>query len=406
MYWKMRSRLGLALFVLFLIASIALGQTEASSDLVTDDATMARLRVAYVVYGGPNVDVLLNGEIAMNPGQPQANIPCCQVTGYIYLPPETYSVAVVPSGQAIEEAILGPLEVTLEAGHRYTVVMMGQKEDPSLTPLIINETAVVQEVSTDPSQTIMILVNNIAGAETLSITFDGQGPRDAPYGGFAAAPIPFGPERYIEVSANGGKDIVETEQWDASSDTETPGSDFMHLRFGRFPGTWGVDHGDTEGAGVSELNALEFLQGFSGLGAQQEGHVLSFDTFLRAVEIAGLTDMLTTGGPFLMYVPTDEAFAALPEGRLDALMADPEALAELLRYHIVEGYSPPGSLSGVVYGTVDRSLTNMMGADLRLFVFDGTLYINGIAQGGLQRYQVANGTFVRPVTTVLLPPAP
>jgi hypothetical protein len=63
------------------------------------------------------------------------------------------------------------------------------------------------------------------------------------------------------------------------------------------------------------------------------------------------------------------------------------------------------SLSGKVYGTVDRTLTNMMGSGLRLFVFDDTLYINGIAQGGLQRYQTANGTFVRPVTTVLLPPA-
>ena len=378
-----------------------LAQTNAAPEVVTNDATMARLRVAYIVYGGPNVDVLVNGEIAMNPGQPQANIPCCQVSGYVYLTPGTYSLAVVPTGEGTDEALLGPLNVTVEAGHRYTVAPMGQLEDASITPLVIDETAVVQKVRMSPEQSIMILVNNLAGAETLSITFDGQGPQNAPYRGFAAAPTPFGPERYIEVSANDGRDIVETEQWDASSDTEQPYSDFMHLRFGRFPGSWGVDHSDTEGITVSDLDALMFLQSFSGLGVQQEGHVLSFDTFLEAVEAAGLTEIFTTGGPYLMYVPTDEAFAALPEGKLDALMADPEALADLLRYHLIEGYYPPGSLSGEAYGTVDRTLTNLMGTDLRLFAFDNTFYLNGIAQGGLQRYQVANGTFVRPITSVL-----
>jgi hypothetical protein len=391
-------------FVMLVLCSVALGQTEASIGAVTNDATMARLRVAYIVYGGPNVDVFVNGEIAMNPGQPQTNIPCCQVTGYMYLTPGTYNVAVVPTGKGIEEALIGPLNVAVEAGHRYTIAAMGQVEDEILTPLIIDETAVVQEVRTSPEQSIMILVNNLAPTQTISLTFDGQGPQDVPYGGFGAAPLPLGPERYIEVTANNGNDIVETHQCDATCDTETPGEDFMHLRFGRIPGTWGEDHGDTEGVGVSELNALEFLQGFSGLGVQQEGHILSFDTFLRAVEIAGLTEMLTTSSPFLMFVPTDESFANVPKGQLDALIAAPETLADWLRYHIIEGYHPPGSLSGELYGTVDRTLTNMMGVNLRLFTFGDTFYINSIAQGGLQRYQVANGKFVRPITTVLLPP--
>lgn len=389
--------------VLALNLLVPFGLAQADLAAVTDDATMARLRVAHVVYGGPNVDVLLNGVVAMNPGQPQANIHCCQVSGYLYLEPGSYSLAVVPTGEAIEAAILGPLELRLEAGRRYTVAMMGQREDASLTPLVIDETAAVREVRTDPNQTINIFVNNLAGTETLSVTFDGHGPRDAPYGGFAVAALPFGPERYIEVTANGGRDIVEAEQWDAESDTEIPGIDFMHLRFGRFPGTWGVDHGDTEGIGVSTLNALTFLQGFSGLGAQEEGRELSFDTFLEAVERAGLAEMLMTGGPFLLYVPTDEAFANMPADRLEQLMADPEALARWLRYHIVPGYHPPGSLSGEVYGTVDRKLSTLTGATLRPFVFGDTLYINGIPQGSLQRYQVANGSFVRPVTTVLEP---
>lgn len=400
----MKRKLASVVFPLWLMLSLALAQTDAATEAVTSDATMARLRVAYIVFNGPKVDVLLDGKVAMNPGQPQANIPCCQVTGYLYLTPGTYNVAVVPTGKGIDEALIGPLDILLEAGHRYTLATMGQVEDASLTPLVIDETDAVQEVRTSPEQSVMILVNNIAGAETLSITFDGQGPQNAPYGGFAAAPIPFGPERYIEVAANGGRDVIEAEQWGAGSDTETPGDSFMHLRFGHLPGVWGMDHGDTQGTGVSDLDALAFLQGFSGLGVQQEGHVLSFDTFLRAVETAELTEMLETSGPFLMFVPTDEAFAALPEDRLSALLADRDALADFLRYHIVGGYYPPGSFSGEVYGTVDRTLENLTGAPLRLFAFGDTFYINGTAQGGLQRYEVVNGTFVRPVTTVLLPP--
>jgi hypothetical protein len=153
----MKNKLVSVMFVLCLMSSVALGQTNTATAVVTDDATMARLRVAYIVINGPNVDVLINGEIAMNPGQPQANIPCCQVTGYVYLTPGTYSVAVVPTGQAIEEAILGPLDVAVDAGHRYTIATIGQLEDTSRTPLIIDETVVVQEVRTSPEQSIMIL---------------------------------------------------------------------------------------------------------------------------------------------------------------------------------------------------------------------------------------------------------
>jgi uncharacterized surface protein with fasciclin (FAS1) repeats len=52
--------------------------------------------------------------------------------------------------------------------------------------------------------------------------------------------------------------------------------------------------------------------------------------------------MLETGGPYVVFPPTDEAFADLPKNQLDALMADPKVLADVLRYHIVEGFYPRG----------------------------------------------------------------
>ena len=63
----------------------------------------------------------------------------------------------------------------------------------------------------------------------------------------------------------------------------------------------------------------------------------TFTTLVAAVEAAGLVDVLKGEGPFTVFAPTDEAFAALPEGTVEGLLADPEALAAILTYHVVAG---------------------------------------------------------------------
>ncbi|HZP88921.1 MAG TPA: fasciclin domain-containing protein [Burkholderiales bacterium] len=60
-----------------------------------------------------------------------------------------------------------------------------------------------------------------------------------------------------------------------------------------------------------------------------------FSTFLQALEAAGLTDMLKQPGQYTVFVPTDEAFAQLPAGKLDTLLKDRAQLKQLLAYHIV-----------------------------------------------------------------------
>jgi uncharacterized surface protein with fasciclin (FAS1) repeats len=60
-----------------------------------------------------------------------------------------------------------------------------------------------------------------------------------------------------------------------------------------------------------------------------------FNTFLRAVEVAGLKDTLAGDGPFTVFMPTDDAFAKLPDSQLDALLKNPEKLKQVLGMHIV-----------------------------------------------------------------------
>ena len=63
----------------------------------------------------------------------------------------------------------------------------------------------------------------------------------------------------------------------------------------------------------------------------------SFKTLLAAVEAAGLSGALSGEGPFTVFAPTDEAFAALPEGTIESLLKDKKKLASILTYHVVDG---------------------------------------------------------------------
>jgi uncharacterized surface protein with fasciclin (FAS1) repeats len=60
-----------------------------------------------------------------------------------------------------------------------------------------------------------------------------------------------------------------------------------------------------------------------------------FTTLLDAITVAGLTDVLTAAGTFTVFAPTDDAFARLPAGALDGLVADPAALRALLLDHVL-----------------------------------------------------------------------
>ena len=63
----------------------------------------------------------------------------------------------------------------------------------------------------------------------------------------------------------------------------------------------------------------------------------SFTTLAKALEAAGLVETLKGPGPFTVFAPTDEAFAKLPAGTLEALLADKARLTKVLTYHMVPG---------------------------------------------------------------------
>ena len=83
-----------------------------------------------------------------------------------------------------------------------------------------------------------------------------------------------------------------------------------------------------------------------------------FDTLVAAVQAAGLVDTLKSDGPFTVFAPTDEAFAALPEGTVETLLMEEnrDQLVAVLTYHVVPGQVMSTDLSdGMMAATVQGS---------------------------------------------------
>lgn len=63
----------------------------------------------------------------------------------------------------------------------------------------------------------------------------------------------------------------------------------------------------------------------------------TFKTLVAAVTEAGLVETLSGTGPFTVFAPSDEAFAKLPAGTVEALLKDKAKLTSILTYHVVPG---------------------------------------------------------------------
>ena len=124
----------------------------------------------------------------------------------------------------------------------------------------------------------------------------------------------------------------------------------------------------------------------------------SFETLVAAVQAAGLEEALRGEGPFTVFAPTDEAFAKLPAGTVEALLADPEALADILLYHVIEGEV----LSAAVTDGLEAE--TLQGSSVSFAIHsDGTPAINEALITATD-IMASNGV-IHVIDSVILPPA-
>jgi len=95
-----------------------------------------------------------------------------------------------------------------------------------------------------------------------------------------------------------------------------------------------------------------------------------FETLVAALQAADLVSTLSGEGPFTVFAPTDDAFAALPEGTVENLLADIPALTNVLTYHVVAGSVLAEQVAGL------SSAKTLQGSDVGVSVMGGNVIID------------------------------
>ena len=132
-------------------------------------------------------------------------------------------------------------------------------------------------------------------------------------------------------------------------------------------------------------------------------------TLVAAVKAAGLVDTLKGKGPFTVFAPTNEAFAALPAGTVDTLLKpeNKSALTKVLTYHVVSGKMDSAALSKAIdAGGGKAMLTEVSGGMLTATKSGSTIMLTD-ESGGMAHVTIAdvvqsNGV-IHVVDKVLLP---
>ncbi|KPK04786.1 MAG: hypothetical protein AMJ56_16815 [Anaerolineae bacterium SG8_19] len=124
-----------------------------------------------------------------------------------------------------------------------------------------------------------------------------------------------------------------------------------------------------------------------------------FTTLLAALDAAGLAETFAGEGAFTVFAPTDDAFAALPEGTVESLLADPQgALTDVLTYHVVDGVVPAETVVGL------DSATTLLGEDISIMVVEDEVVLNEINKVIATDIEASNG-MIHVIDGVLLPPS-
>ncbi len=121
----------------------------------------------------------------------------------------------------------------------------------------------------------------------------------------------------------------------------------------------------------------------------------SFKTLATALEAAGLIETLKGSGPFTVFAPTDEAFAKLPPGTVESLLADKEKLTAVLTYHVVAGEVGSSEVVKLTEATTVQGSMITIDASSGVKINDATVIKADI--------EASNG-IIHVIDTVLLPP--
>jgi transforming growth factor-beta-induced protein len=334
------------------------------------------IRVAHFSPDTPDVDVYVDGAAAIE------NLEFPAITDWIELPAGTYNLAVAPAGTSLDDAAIGPADFDLPADAWITVSAVGSLSDGTLAPAIKIEdystieagnarVAVFHAIEDAPAVDVWangaVLISQLAFPGTQGAN-DGMFIVDVPAGSYDLQVVPSGATEPVVLDLPGTVLEANMNYFVAAIGTLADPSVALSATSNPLP------------------NIVEI--------AVADGR---FGTLVAAVTAADLVETLQGEGPFTVFAPTDDAFAALPEGTVAALLEDIPALTDILLYHVVSG--------DVMAETVVtlESATTVQGSDVSITVNDDGVFLNDTVQVIITDIQASNGV-IHVIDAVLLPP--
>ena len=123
-----------------------------------------------------------------------------------------------------------------------------------------------------------------------------------------------------------------------------------------------------------------------------------FSTLVAAVTAAGLVETLQGAGPFTVFAPNNEAFAALPAGLVDKLLLpeNKDTLVKILTYHVVSGKVMAADVTA-------GDVPSVEGSNITVAVEGGTVTLNGSSKVIATDVAASNGV-IHVIDAVILPP--
>lgn len=322
-------------------------------------AETAKIRIAHFSPDAPAVEIYLNGE----PSGIQT-LAFGDISGWVELPAGSYSIAVAPIGAGIDAAAVGPANFNLRHGSWVSVAATGSLNAGTLgadvivedySPLQAGESRVTVFHGIEDAPAVDVILSD--GTKLIS---------NLSFGEYETLTVPSAIYDLAVVAAGtSGPAVIDL------SNTMLNNATYYFVAATNSLAAPEVALSAVE---LSTVAPLFGKQVAAGTIAEIAAGDPRFSTLVTALEAAGLVNTLNGPGNFTVFAPTNTAFAKLPTGTLDAVLADEELLTNILLYHVLGGKALASDIVSL------NSFNALVGGPVRVSVSDDGVFLNDSIQ--------------------------
>lgn len=363
---------------------------EPTDEVMAEDNVF--VRVAHLSPDAPDVDVYVNGEVALS------GVPFGEISDWLTLPSGRYDVAVAPAGTSIDDAVIGPSEFGLIDGW-FTVAALGSVTDGTLSVVTLTG-APSPDDDGDARVTVFHTIEDAPSVDI--ITDDGTVIiSDLAYTQFETIDVPAGTYDLAVVPTGETEPVVI----DLSGTALDAGANYLVSAIGTLEDP-NVAVAVTDADAIASLTATE-EEADVAEGETIADIVVASDDFslLLAVVLAAdpaILDALAGPGPLTVFAPTDQAFENLIATlgiSLDEALMFSDLLTQVLLYHVVSGEVFAADVVELDGTSVPTLLDD---AAFLVEVTDDGVVLNEIVNVTATDIQASNGV-IHVIDNVLLP---